>query len=280
MNQSVKVVETAENDLPKKKDIDPEIQKTHLAGKYQVLTALIGVIGLIIGSFLTYYLTQDNKDPKQPITSLITPPPRPKPIITQIESLHQRANDKGHAIGEDGEEIVDSLNLPHQEKDELATFRFTVYNPTPNLIELADGMFVGNSPVVRRYKSEKLVVHPIIIHKDHINVWLKETEATSFPIHTLIPAGESRDFTVWFRMRNPNQITSDKTLVKHGARVAWTYKVNGIIRLKYDEEMIESKPIEIIIHSPIPTWDEVNAFYERPTSDNKETLKASKRPTE
>lgn len=223
---------------------DAETRRTHIAGRYQVLAAIGGVIA---GYLLSFFLLPSSNSFSN----------KNQPLITQIELTRQRVNDKGHALDSAGREIEDSLNLPLNEKDELATFRFTIYNSTEDLVEITSGLFSGTPPTIRHYESEQLTNFPLIGHKNHIDAWFEKNHTASFPINLQIPAGESRDLTIWFRVKNPTSYFDKFDSEKNKHDDVWTYKTSGQVSFIYDGGIIQSKKIDILVHSPMPSWEEL-----------------------
>lgn len=138
-------------------------------------------------------------------------------MITAVAALPQPVNEKSNRDG--------SRPLSDREKQELATFRFTLFNSSHHSMQVGEGVFLPESIDERTYDTIAEGQHPTLEHTGHLAVRLSPVVAGKAIRMTLdieIPPQATRDVCVWFHADPKPSLTKvrGQLLVGHGGELA------------------------------------------------------------
>lgn len=152
-------------------------------------------------------------------------------MITNMAVIPQQVNEKSNADG--------SKPLSDRERTEHATFRVTLFNCSPNALDVTGGEFVPDTVEVREYEEIGTKVLPAIDHKGHATIKLdgiKAGQGIPVPVKTTVPSLAASNVTVWFRGTNKPSLT----------------RIRGTLRVDAEGEVALSEPFTVIMHADSP----------------------------
>ena len=153
-------------------------------------------------------------------------------LITAVSGVHQPVNEKSNRDG--------SRPLSDREKVELATFRFTLFNSSPNSMQVGEGVFLPESIEERSYDTADETQHPTLDHAGHVPVQLSPLvagKAIRMTLDVSIPPQATRDIFVWFHAASKPSLT----------------KVRGQLLVGHDGELAMSEFFTVILHGDSPS---------------------------
>ena len=151
-----------------------------------------------------------------------------------MAALPQRVNEKSNRDG--------SRPLSDREQVELATFRFTLFNSSPNSMQVGEGVFLPESIEERSYDIVAEGQHPTLDHAGHVPVQLSPLvagKAIRLTLDVSVPPQATRDIVVWFHADSKPSLT----------------KVRGQLLVGHGGELAMSEFFTVILHGDSPSPD-------------------------
>ena len=147
-------------------------------------------------------------------------------MITAVSAVNQPVNDKSNRDG--------SRPLSDREKVEMATFRFTLFNSSPNSMQVGEGVFLPESIEERSYDIVTDGQHSTLDHAGHVPVQLSPLvagKAIRMTLDVSIPPQSTRDICVWFYADLKPSLTKvrGQLLVGHGGELAMSELFTAIL---------------------------------------------------
>ena len=155
-------------------------------------------------------------------------------LITAVAALPQPVNQKSNRDG--------SRPLSDREKVELATFRFTLFNSSPNSMQVGEGVFLPESIEERSYDIVDDGQNSTLDHAGHVPVQLSPLvtgKAIRMTLDVSIPPQATRDIFVWFHADSKPSLT----------------KVRGQLLVGHDGALAMSEFFTVILHGDSPSPD-------------------------
>lgn len=138
-------------------------------------------------------------------------------LITAIAAVPQPVNEKSNRDG--------SNSLADNERDEFATFRFTLFNSSRSAVQVGEAVFLPASVEERTYDTIAKAPHPGLDQTGHIRVKLGSVvpgKAIRMSLNFEIPPQATQDIIIWFyNDPKPNFLkVRGQLLVGHGGELA------------------------------------------------------------
>jgi len=156
-------------------------------------------------------------------------------LITAVAAMPQPVNEKSNGDG--------SRPLSDREMNEIATFRFTLFNSSHHSMQVGEGVFLPESIEERSYDTIAEGRHPALDHAGHVPVRLSPLatgKAIRMPLDVSIPPQATRDIVVWFHADSKPSLT----------------KVRGQLLVGHGGELAMSEFFTIILHGDSPSPDD------------------------
>ena len=153
-------------------------------------------------------------------------------MITAVAAFAQPVRAKSNRDG--------SRPPSEREQQELATFRFTLFNSSPATMHVVEAVFLPETIEERMYDTLGDTTPPPLDHHGHVTALLSPLiagKAIRMPLDVTIPSQATHDLFVWF----------------HAAKKPSLTKVRGQLLVGHGGELAMSEYFTIIVHGDSPT---------------------------